>query len=59
MRSAETVLGLLRDRGKRGLPLERVYRRCSTAAYTCLRTGRSLETKERSHRARRRRPPME
>jgi retron-type reverse transcriptase len=26
MRSAETVLGLLRDRGKRGLPLERVYR---------------------------------
>lgn len=26
MRNAETVLGLLRDRGKRGLPLERVYR---------------------------------
>ena len=26
MRTAETVLGLLRDRGKRGLPLERVYR---------------------------------
>src|SRR5262249_32786719 len=26
MRDAETVLGLLRDRGSRGLPLERVYR---------------------------------
>jgi group II intron reverse transcriptase/maturase len=26
MRSAETVLGIIRDRGKRGLPLERVYR---------------------------------
>jgi hypothetical protein len=26
MRSAETVLGILRERGRRGLPLERVYR---------------------------------
>jgi hypothetical protein len=26
MRTAEMVLGLLRDRGKRGLPLERMYR---------------------------------
>src|SRR5438128_1405468 len=26
MRSAKTVLGILRDRGRRGLPLERVYR---------------------------------
>jgi retron-type reverse transcriptase len=26
MRSAETILGLIRDRGRRGLPLERVYR---------------------------------
>ena len=26
MRSAEAVLGMIRDRGKRGLPLERVYR---------------------------------
>src|SRR5918912_4002299 len=26
MRDAETVLGILRDRGRRGLPLERVYR---------------------------------
>jgi hypothetical protein len=26
MRSAETVLGIIRDRGRRGLPLERVYR---------------------------------
>src|SRR3977135_3562218 len=26
MRNAETVLGLIRDRGRRGLPLERVYR---------------------------------
>ncbi|MFC7442735.1 hypothetical protein [Laceyella putida] len=26
MRTAETILGIIRDRGKRGLPLERVYR---------------------------------
>ena len=26
MRNAETVLGIIRDRGRRGLPLERVYR---------------------------------
>src|SRR5947209_18672903 len=26
MRNAETVLGILRERGRRGLPLERVYR---------------------------------
>jgi hypothetical protein len=26
MRTAETVLGILRERGRRGLPLERVYR---------------------------------
>ena len=26
MQSAETVLGVLRDRGRRGLPLERLYR---------------------------------
>jgi hypothetical protein len=26
MRNADTVLGLIRERGKRGLPLERVYK---------------------------------
>ena len=26
MQSAETVLGVLRERGRRGLPLERLYR---------------------------------
>jgi hypothetical protein len=26
MRNAETILGLIRDRGRQGLPLERVYR---------------------------------
>ena len=26
MRTAETVLGIIRERGKRGLPLEEVYR---------------------------------
>ena len=26
MRNAETLLGIIRDRGRRGLPLERVYR---------------------------------
>ena len=26
MRDAETILGLIRERGKKGLPLEKVYR---------------------------------
>jgi hypothetical protein len=26
MRDAETILGLIRERGKKGLPLERVYK---------------------------------
>jgi hypothetical protein len=26
MRNAETILGVIRERGRRGLPLERVYR---------------------------------
>ena len=26
MRNAETILGIIRERGRRGLPLERVYR---------------------------------
>jgi hypothetical protein len=26
MRDAETVLGVVRERGRRGLPLERIYR---------------------------------
>jgi retron-type reverse transcriptase len=26
MRTADTILGVIRERGKRGLPLERVYR---------------------------------
>ena len=30
MRTAETILGLIRERGKKGLPLERVYKLLST-----------------------------
>jgi hypothetical protein len=26
MRDAETILGLIRERGKKGLPLEKIYR---------------------------------
>jgi hypothetical protein len=26
MRTADTILGLIRERGKKGLPLERVYK---------------------------------
>lgn len=40
MRSAETVLGIIRDRGKRGLPLEDVYRQLFNPALYLLAYGR-------------------
>lgn len=40
MRNAETVLGLIRDRGGRGLPLERVYRLLSNRNLYLLAYGK-------------------
>ena len=54
MRDAETVLGIIRERGKEGLPLERSIDSCSTGPVPP-RTGRSPATRARSPRVRRRR----
>jgi hypothetical protein len=36
MQTADTYLGLVRERGKKGLPLERVYRQLfNTDLYLC------------------------
>jgi len=40
MQSADTVLGVLRERGRRGLPCDALYRRCSTSTYICWPTGK-------------------
>src|SRR5215470_5760158 len=40
MRNAETVLGILRERGRRGLPLERVYRLLFNPSLYLLAYGR-------------------
>ena len=40
MRSAETVLGVIRERGRRGLPLERVYRQLFNRDLYLLAYGR-------------------
>lgn len=40
MRSAETVLGIIHDRGKRGLPLEDVYRQLFNPELYLLAYGR-------------------
>jgi retron-type reverse transcriptase len=40
MRDAETILGLIHDRGRRGLPLERVYRLLFTRDLYLLAYGR-------------------
>jgi group II intron reverse transcriptase/maturase len=40
MRSAETVLGVLRERGRRGLPLERLYRQLFNPQLYLLAYGR-------------------
>ena len=45
MRDAATVLEIIRERGRRGLPLERVYRACSTGTCTCSPTGSSTGTR--------------
>ena len=40
MRTAETVLGIIRDRGRRGLPLEDVYRQLFNPDLYLLAYGR-------------------
>jgi hypothetical protein len=45
MRDAATVLEIIRERGKRGLPLERVYR-CLFNPDLYLPTGSSTGTRE-------------
>ena len=40
MRNTETVLGVLRDRGRRGLPLERLYRQLFNPHLYLLAYGR-------------------
>ena len=45
MRNAETLLGIIRDRGRRGLPLERVYRQLFNPDLYLLAYGRSPATR--------------
>jgi hypothetical protein len=40
MREAETVLDVLRERGRRGLPLERLYRQLFNPQWYLLAYGR-------------------
>ena len=45
MQSAETVLGVLRERGRKGLPLERLYRQLFNPALYLLAYGRLYSNK--------------
>ena len=45
MQDAKTVLGVLRDRGRRGLPLQRVYRQLFNPALYLLAYGRLAKNK--------------
>ena len=45
MRNAETILGIVRDRGKRGLPLEDVYRQLFNPALYLLAYGKVARNK--------------
>ena len=47
MRSAETVLNVIRERGERGLPLGAFIAYCTTGTYTCGPTVVSTQTRER------------
>jgi len=47
MQSAETVLGVLRERGRRGLPLEELYRQLFNPQLYLLATGGSTPTRAR------------
>ena len=45
MRNAETVLDVLRERGRRGLPLERLYRQLFNPQWYLLAYGRLYSNK--------------
>jgi len=47
MRNAETVLGVLRERGRRGLPIERLYRLMFNRELYLVAYGVSTPTRER------------
>ena len=44
MRNAETILAIIRERGKKGLDLEDVYRQLYNPDLYLRRTGESIET---------------
>ena len=47
MQSAETVLGVLRERGRKGLPLDELYRQLFNPQLYLLAYGRITPTTER------------
>ena len=47
MQNAETVLDVLRERGRRGLPWMSCIGNCSTRSCICWPTGASTPTRER------------
>lgn len=47
MRRAETVLSVLRERGRRGLPVERLYRMMFNRELFLMAYGRIYSTRER------------
>ena len=47
MQSAETVLDVLRERGRRSLPLDELYRQLYNPQLSCWPTGASTPTGER------------
>jgi hypothetical protein len=46
MQDAETVLGVIRERGRRGLPLERLYRQLFNPQLFLMAYGRIYANKE-------------
>jgi hypothetical protein len=48
MQNAETVLGVLRDRGRRGLPLDELYRQLFNPQLYLLAIGRDGSAKRSS-----------
>ena len=47
MQNAETVLGVLRERGRKGLPLDELYRQLFNPQLYCWPTGGFTPTTER------------
>jgi hypothetical protein len=48
MRTAETVLSIIRERGQRGLPLERLYRQLYRVAITVFTMANTTELHSRN-----------